>query len=83
MIGECKNSLLKLIKQLNLQDCVHLMGVKNNSYKYMYNAKIFVLSSLYEGFPNVLVEAMTVGLPIVSVDCKSGPRELFQKNLWI
>lgn len=78
--GECKNSLLKLIKQLNLQDCVHLMGVKNNPYKYMYNAKIFVLSSLYEGFPNVLVEAMTVGLPIVSVDCKSGPRELFQKK---
>lgn len=78
--GEYKGCLLKLIKQLKINDCVHLLGVKNNPYKYMYRAKIFVLSSLYEGFPNVLVEAMTVGVPIISVDCKSGPRELMSST---
>lgn len=79
--GPYRNKLSNLIQSLDLQDSVHLMGVKSNPYKYMYNAKIFVLSSLYEGFPNVLVEAMTVGLPIISVDCKSGPRELLNDNI--
>lgn len=79
--GAYYNKLEKLVQSLNLKECVHLMGVKSNPYKYMYNAKIFVLSSLYEGFPNVLVEAMSVGLPIVSVDCKSGPKELLNKDI--
>lgn len=81
--GECYKELLDLVKTLNLSECVHLLGVKDNPYKYMYNAKVFVLSSLYEGFPNVLVEAMTVGIPVISVDCKSGPRELFQEKFLI
>lgn len=79
--GIYHEKLLNLIKNLKLEDCVHLLGVKNNPYKYMYNAKIFVLSSLYEGFPNVLVEAMSIGLPIVSVDCKSGPKELLNRDI--
>lgn len=79
--GEDYNKLYNLVQLLGLENNVHLMGVKSNPYKYMYNAKIFVLSSLYEGFPNVLVEAMTVGLPIISVDCKSGPRELLNNNI--
>lgn len=79
--GPYYDKLSNLVQSLDLQDSVHLMGVKSNPYKYMYNAKIFVLSSLYEGFPNVLVEAMSVGLPIVSVDCKSGPKELLNKDI--
>lgn len=79
--GEYYKDLLNLVKRLNLTECVHLLGIKNNPYKYMYNAKIFVLSSLYEGFPNVLVEAMTVGIPVISVDCKSGPRELLNDEI--
>lgn len=79
--GDNYNKLYNLVQSLGLENNVHLMGVKSNPYKYMYNAKIFVLSSLYEGFPNVLVEAMTVGLPIISVDCKSGPRELLNNNI--
>ncbi|WP_302487235.1 glycosyltransferase [uncultured Megamonas sp.] len=78
--GAYYNKLSNLVQSLDLQDSIHLMGVKSNPYKYMYNADLFVLTSLYEGFPNVLVEAMTVGLPVISVDCKSGPRELFQEN---
>lgn len=79
--GVYYNKLEKLVQSLNLKECVHLMGAKSNPYKYMYNADIFVLTSLYEGFPNVLVEAMSVGLPIVSVDCKSGPRELLNDDV--
>lgn len=79
--GVYYNKLEKLVQSLNLKECVHLMGAKSNPYKYMYNADIFVLTSLYEGFPNVLVEAMSVGLPIVSVDCKSGPKELLNKDI--
>lgn len=79
--GVYYNKLEKLVQSLNLKECVHLMGGKSNPYKYMYNADIFVLTSLYEGFPNVLVEAMSVGLPIVSVDCKSGPRELLNDDI--
>lgn len=78
--GPYYDKLSNLVQSLDLKDSVHLMGVKSNPYKYMYNAKIFVLSSLYEGFPNVLVEAITVGIPVISLDCKSGPRELLQKN---
>lgn len=78
--GVYYNKLEKLVQSLNLKECVHLMGAKSNPYKYMYNADIFVLTSLYEGFPNVLVEAMSVGLPIVSVDCKSGPKELLNRD---
>lgn len=79
--GSYYDKLSNLIQSLNLQDSVHLIGEKSNPYKYMYNADIFVLTSLYEGFPNVLVEAMSVELPIVSVDCKSGPRELLNENI--
>lgn len=79
--GAYYNKLEKLVQSLNLKECIHLIGVKSNPYKYMYNADIFVLTSLYEGFPNVLVEAMSVGLPIVSVDCKSGPRELLNDDI--
>ena len=79
--GAYYNKLKKLVQSLNLKECIHLMGAKSNPYKYMYNADIFVLTSLYEGFPNVLVEAMSVGLPIVSVDCKSGPRELLNDDI--
>ena len=79
--GAYFDKLSNLVQSLKLQDSVHLMGVKSNPYKYMYNADIFVLTSLYEGFPNVLVEAMSVGIPIVSVDCKSGPKELLNKDI--
>ena len=79
--GRDYNKLYKLVQSLNLEGCIHFMGVKSNPYKYMYNADIFVLTSLYEGFPNVLVEAMSVGLPIVSVDCKSGPKELLNEDI--
>lgn len=65
-----------LISELNLEDKVELLGFKKNPYMYMSRANVFVLSSRWEGFGQVVVEALCVGVPVVSTDCKSGPREI-------
>jgi len=74
--GDLEKDLKKLCKDLNLENSVHFLGYQINPYKYIKNADIFVLSSLYEGFPNALVEAMSCGKPVISTDCPSGPREI-------
>ena len=72
---ECE-ALEEQITALNLSNRVFLMGFDNNPYKYFSKSDVFLFSSLYEGFPNVLVEALACGLAIISSDCKSGPREI-------
>jgi glycosyltransferase involved in cell wall biosynthesis len=76
--GEERPSLEKLIATLGLQDSVALPGFVPNPYAYMRNAALFVLSSLWEGLPTVLIEAMAVGVPVVSTDCPSGPFEILK-----
>lgn len=78
--GELKDYLLKLAHDLDLEENVLFLGYKNNPFKYIRKSDLFVLSSLYEGFGNVLVEAMVTGIPIISTDCKSGPREILAPN---
>lgn len=71
----------ELIKNLKLEDCVILLGQRDNVPEILSKAKLFVLSSDYEGMPNALMEAMAVGVPAVSTDCPcGGPKELFGKN---
>ena len=65
-----------LINQLGLAEKVTLLGHVQNPYKYMAHASIFVLSSIWEGLGNVLIEAMAAGVPVVSTDCESGPAEI-------
>lgn len=74
--GELKEELQKYINELNLNDKVYLLGKKENPFSFLSKADCFVFSSNYEGFPNVLVEALACGLPIISTDCQSGPREI-------
>jgi len=66
---------------MGLTDDIFFLGWKDNPFKYLAKAKVFVLSSLWEGFGNVIVEAMACGLPIVSTDCKSGPREIISPEM--
>ncbi|ADJ27610.1 glycosyltransferase [Nitrosococcus watsonii] len=74
--GEERPKLEALIRTLNLQDEVALPGFVQNPYAYMSRAAVFVLSSAWEGFGNVLVEAMAVGTPVIATNCPSGPNEI-------
>ena len=79
--GENKKELLSLVKELGVQDRVFFLGFQQNPYKFMKHASLYVLSSLWEGFPNVLLEAMACGAPVISTDCPSGPNELIVDGL--
>lgn len=74
--GEDRKDLEALIKKLNLESDVSLPGFVNDPYAYMSQATLFVLSSLWEGLPTVLIEAMACGTNVVATDCPSGPREI-------
>ncbi|HJU56724.1 MAG TPA: glycosyltransferase [Pyrinomonadaceae bacterium] len=74
--GEQRPFLEKKIKRLRLSDCVRLLGFQQNPFKYMAAADLFVLSSSFEGFGNVIVEAMACGVPVVATDCPFGPGEI-------
>lgn len=76
--GPLRPDLEALIKKLDLNDVVKLLGYVDNPLKYFRGADIFVLSSHVEGLPNVLVEAMMSGCTPVSTDCPTGPREVLQ-----
>lgn len=72
ILGEGKQriELTLLAKELKIEKNVHLLGFMKNPYSFMKNADVFVLSSIYEGLPTVLIEAMACGVPVVST--KSG-----------
>lgn len=74
--GEKKDELLQVVDKLDLSYKVYLAGFKSNPHNYVKNSDLFVLSSLYEGLPNSLIEAIAVGTPAVSMNCLSGPSEI-------
>jgi glycosyltransferase involved in cell wall biosynthesis len=74
--GPQKKNLEKLIDHLEMTNIVDLPGFVENPYAMMQQADVFVLSSKWEGFGNVLIEALYCGCPVVSTDCQSGPAEI-------
>ena len=78
--GEERKSLKNLVRELDISENIAFLGFQKNPYKYMQKASVFVLSSKREGFPNVLVEAMACGVPVVSTDCQSGPNEIIKNG---
>jgi glycosyltransferase involved in cell wall biosynthesis len=80
--GEQHNSLKKLSQDLNIAHEILLPGFVHNPREWMQCSSLFALSSSWEGFGNVIVEAMACGLPIVSTDCPSGPAEILEHGRW-
>jgi glycosyltransferase involved in cell wall biosynthesis len=78
--GSLKEELLQLTCSLGINKKVHFLGFKDNPYSYLKNAKCFVLSSLYEGLPTVIIEALSLGINVVSTNCPSGPYELLEEG---
>ncbi|CZF77481.1 glycosyltransferase [Grimontia marina] len=72
------SKLKALITSLGIESCVHFVGYTDNVAEYYKSADIFVLSSAWEGFGNVIVEAMAFGLPVVATNCNYGPSEILE-----
>lgn len=78
--GDYKEKYLKIIEYFQISDHVYFTGFQKNPYKYMAKCSCFILSSLSEGFPNVLAEAMALNLPVIATNCYSGPAEILRND---
>ncbi len=74
--GVLEDYLKKLAQASGYSRDIHFLGFQKNPFKFIAKANVFVLSSLWEGFPNALVEAMACGTAVIATDCESGPREI-------
>lgn len=79
--GVLRKDLEELINKLQLMDNVHLLGEQKNIFPLLKYSDCFILSSLWEGLPLVLIEALSMDLPVISTDCKTGPREILCSNM--
>ncbi|MCD8521147.1 MAG: glycosyltransferase [Saccharospirillaceae bacterium] len=74
--GSLKQALINLTVNLGVENKVRFIGFTSDIGAYYKHAKLTLLTSLYEGFPNVLIESIAVGTPVVAFDCVSGPNEI-------
>jgi glycosyltransferase involved in cell wall biosynthesis len=80
IIGEGSEKVLlqNLSAELGIADDVIFVGYQRNPYKYIVKSDIFVHTCLFEGFPNIVLEAMAFGVPVVTMDCPYGPRDIIK-----
>ena len=78
--GNLKIKILRYISENNLKKNVKVLPNQQNLFKYLNQSKIFILSSKYEGYPNVLLDAAVAKLPIITTNCEFGPSEILQKK---
>ena len=64
------------IREKNLEKIIKILDFQKNPYPYIKLSDVFILTSLYEGLPNVLLEAITLKKSVISSDCKTGPKEI-------
>jgi glycosyltransferase involved in cell wall biosynthesis len=74
--GPLMPRMQEMARELGIQGAVLFLGFQKNPFPYMRPAKALVLASLWEGFPNVVLEALACGTPVVAADCRYGPREI-------
>lgn len=74
--GSLRDEIAARASALDIEDCVHLLGWRSDASALMKHCDLLLLTSRFEGFPNVLIEAMIAGIPIVATDCPHGPREI-------
>lgn len=79
--GSLEQSLKQCAIDLGVADRVDFEGFQADMIPYYLHAKATLLTSLYEGFPNVLIESITLGTPVIAFDCPSGPREIIQQGV--
>ena len=79
--GEMRATLERQITELGLQGKVLLKGLAKNPYRFMARAEFLVMSSDYEGYPLVLIEALVLGCPVISTDCPTGPSEIIHHEV--
>jgi glycosyltransferase involved in cell wall biosynthesis len=79
-VGERQQFLESLSRELGIHKHVYLLGWHKNPFKFMARCDLFVLSSIWEGFPVVLIEAMSLKLPVISTNCPFGPSEILDNG---
>ena len=79
--GEEELALKALVKTLNLNERITFFGHQTNPYPYLKSANLFVLTSAHEGFPNVLLEANALGLPVIAFACPGGITEIIEEGI--
>ena len=80
--GSLRAELEAQVRQLGLEQDVLLPGFEKNVYAFMSKSRVFVLSSIFEGLPTVLIEALACGCPVVAADCPGGTRELLRDGAY-